>query len=450
MIFASVLALISTPFKAVEPPNLPDLIARLKPSVVSLTAKEADGTSTGTGFVVDSKGTVVTAAHVVQNATVIKATFSDGTERTVKSVKLIDSERDYALLELEPGTYRAVPMGDSAAVREGESVVAIGSPFGLQFTTTTGIISALRPLDWEKPLRSGEPAYLQFSAPISPGNSGGPLFDANGNVIGVNVFKRREGENLNFAVAINEVKRAIATGASNGNENWVIVSAKRKSPYPDQRWAIYNGKSLPSSLTAIRKELAAGWRITTIAEGHERWIVLYAKGIDLEDQQILSGPDFPREKIKDLWKQDFYITACVYSGDSWNVVMSHSKRFTNQSYKTGAAFDADYIKKKWGEGYIATTIESGGGLVVHVMSQVRTERVDASAVTVERVVPGDIAKRAEDRKWLVGANQFSGKWVLIYANDPEIEEQSVFIGSVYPEKWIRAQWDKGWDITVIR
>jgi hypothetical protein len=435
-----------------SPPNLPDLIERVKPSVVSLRVDVDDKMmSTGTGFIVSTDGRVVTAAHVVEKYQAIEATFDDGTKKKVPTVEYVDAERDIAILKLEPGTYKPCALGDSNTIRDGDTVLAIGSPYGLAFTSTIGIVSARRPLDWQKMLPKGTPpTYIQFSAAISPGNSGGPLFDLKGNVIGVNVFKRKEGENLNFAVAINEVKSMLTIQRQTGTERWVVVSSKRKKPLTDQAYVIYRGENLMEAKKEIQERLDNGWRITNLAEGTNRWVVLYAKGINYGEQQLFRSTTFPTDEIKKRWSNGYYVTTCVYGTNAWNIVFTKSSEFKNQSYNVSSVYDKEWVQKKWADGFTIATLETSGPNIIHLMDQKSDSRVDTSWTTATQIDQKQIREKKEKKEFLVSVHNFKGDWLLVFARDPEIEDQSVTFGNVYPEEWIKAQWKKGWDITVIR
>ena len=163
----------------------------------------------GTGFVIDSKGDIVTNNHVVSGATSIKVNFPDG-----KSVKATlvgsDAGTDLAVIKVDPSSATLVPLtlGDSSTVQTGQAVFAIGSPFGLADSLSAGIVSATgRTIDSP----SGRPIAnaIQTDAAINHGNSGGPLLDANGQVIGVNSQIESESggnDGVGFAIPVNTVK----------------------------------------------------------------------------------------------------------------------------------------------------------------------------------------------------------------------------------------------------
>lgn len=158
--------------------------------------------SLGSGFVIDTEGYVITNNHVIENATEIEVLFNDG-KKTRTKAKLIgrDKKTDLALLKVKPGPYlKPVSLGDSDKTKVGESVVAIGNPFGYSHTVTAGIISAKNRVIGQGPFDN----FLQTDASINFGNSGGPLFNANGEVIGINSAISASGQGLGFAIPINQ------------------------------------------------------------------------------------------------------------------------------------------------------------------------------------------------------------------------------------------------------
>lgn len=158
----------------------------------------------GSGFFVHEDGFIVTNAHVVSQASEISVTTSEG-RRLVADVVGADEATDLALLRTrEPGPFPVLPLGDSALVRPGDWVVAIGNPFGLNHSVTAGIISAVGRRE-VTPRGLVYADFLQFDAAINLGNSGGPLIDIYGQVIGVNTAMR-SGNDIGFAVPSNMLK----------------------------------------------------------------------------------------------------------------------------------------------------------------------------------------------------------------------------------------------------
>jgi putative serine protease PepD len=167
----------------------------------------------GTGFVYDKQGDIVTAAHVVSGASKISVRFSDGT--TAKATLVgSDPSSDTAVIHVSVSSDRLTPLAlaDSSTVKPGEGVLAIGSPFGYAESITAGIVSAVH-RDIDAPNGFAIPNAIQTDAPINHGNSGGPLIDASGKVVGVNVQIATDGQSgaganagVGFAVPSNTVK----------------------------------------------------------------------------------------------------------------------------------------------------------------------------------------------------------------------------------------------------
>jgi len=165
-------------------------------------------TGTGTGFIISADGEVVTNAHVVDGADSVKVTLADGREFDA-TVKGIDTATDIALLKIDASDLPTVQFGDSAQAKVGENVIAIGNPFGLGTSVTTGIVSAIGRDLGEGPFDN----FIQTDAAINRGNSGGPLFDGTGQVIGMNtaIISPTGGSvGLGFAVPSDMVKRVVA------------------------------------------------------------------------------------------------------------------------------------------------------------------------------------------------------------------------------------------------
>ncbi|MCA8985250.1 MAG: S1C family serine protease [Planctomycetaceae bacterium] len=200
--------LAGAPQPSAEELKLPDLIERAEPAVVRINTRSSDGYSVGSGFVVSSNGTVVTNYHVIEGAKEANVEFSDGTKAEVLGFKHYDAAYDIAIIQIavpDKGL-TVLPLADAPS-KKGESVVAFGAPLGLSFTTTQGIISAIRSEE-EMQGQMGlelKGTWLQTSTPISPGNSGGPLVNLFGSVVAMNTMQLTSGQNLNFAVSAQDV-----------------------------------------------------------------------------------------------------------------------------------------------------------------------------------------------------------------------------------------------------
>ena len=168
----------------------------------------------GSGILINSQGLIITNNHVVENADRIVVHFYDGTERPAR---LVGSDRftDIAVLKVEgTGTARVARLGDSDSLRVGEWVVAIGSPRGLDWTVTAGVVSATHRLGVGSRAVAGLEDFIQTDTAINPGNSGGPLLNLRGEVVGMNalILSQSQGsEGLGFAIPSNLLKTIAET-----------------------------------------------------------------------------------------------------------------------------------------------------------------------------------------------------------------------------------------------
>jgi serine protease Do len=163
--------------------------------------------SVGSGVVINKQGHILTNAHVIEGANVIEVLLAKNRQKLTAKVLGTDLKTDLALLKIS-GNVGLVPLqlGDSDALRVGDPVIAIGNPFGYSHTVTSGIISAKGRVIGNGPYDN----FLQTDASIHPGNSGGPLLDINGRVIGINTAVSEEGVGIGFAIPINIAKQITA------------------------------------------------------------------------------------------------------------------------------------------------------------------------------------------------------------------------------------------------
>ncbi|MBG0565490.1 S1C family serine protease [Actinoplanes aureus] len=194
------------------PSDLVGAAAQALPGVVSVQVRTSSGRASGSGFVFDDRGHIVTNSHVVAGGGAVSVVGADGRRLTAEVVGT-DPGSDIAVLRVSPGrALRPLPLADPRTVRVGEPVLAVGSPLGLSGTVTAGIVSAL---DRQVSLGgAGRQPAVQTDASINPGNSGGPLVNARGQVVGVNtaIATLEGGGNIGigFAVPI-ERARQVAT-----------------------------------------------------------------------------------------------------------------------------------------------------------------------------------------------------------------------------------------------
>ena len=222
------------------------LYSRRATGVVTIYADlGADGQSQGSGFIVDDEGTILTNAHVVTNvatssdvqgARALYVEFRDG-ERVPAAIVGWDLFNDVGVVRVDPDDHgvQAVPLGDSGAVRVGEPVAAIGSPFGNQSSLAVGVVSATgRSIDSLTSDYAVADA-IQIDAPINRGNSGGPLFDARGRVIGINAQIRSDSgtaEGVGFAIPINVARRALEQLEQTGRVSYAYIGVTTQDVTP--------------------------------------------------------------------------------------------------------------------------------------------------------------------------------------------------------------------------
>jgi S1-C subfamily serine protease len=195
---------------------VPTDVSGIYKKVVYIASRTAQGQASGSGFVVDSKGTIVTNDHVVEGARNVSVRFTENGDPIPAKVVGADPSTDVAVLDVDEskveGGLEPLELGDSKAIEPGQPAIAIGSPFGLQGTVTSGIVSALN-REIQAPNGFSISGVIQTDAAINPGNSGGPLLDGEGRVIGINSQIATNGTDANsgvgFAVPIDTVKQVV-------------------------------------------------------------------------------------------------------------------------------------------------------------------------------------------------------------------------------------------------
>lgn len=213
--------------------GLPELYDMLDQSVVSVTSYGAQSAQ-GSGFIYSKKGYIVTNNHVVDGANHVEVTFTDGTTVNADIVGT-DPYTDLAVLKVSKKGLDPVDLGNSTKVEVGQEAIAIGNPFGLKSSMTSGIISAKG-----RTIRAQQgfsmPNILQTDAPINPGNSGGPLLNKYGKVVGVNTaIDTQTGtfSGVGFAIPANTVRRVVPEIISHGDYNHPYIGVRGLNVGPD-------------------------------------------------------------------------------------------------------------------------------------------------------------------------------------------------------------------------
>ena len=164
------------------------------------------GEASGSGFIVESSGTIVTSLHVVENLVEGAVRLANGDIYDGLTVSNFDERRDLAIVQIAGFDLPTLPLGNSGEVRPGDSVLLVGGPLGLEGSVSSGIVSAVRQDDRGSTI-------IQTDAAASPGNSGGPMVNSQREAVGVVAFKREGGENLNFVIPINYARGLLASPA---------------------------------------------------------------------------------------------------------------------------------------------------------------------------------------------------------------------------------------------
>jgi putative serine protease PepD len=188
-----------------------------KEAVTYIVADTSEGEATGSGFVISKDGLIVTNEHVVDGATQVQVKVGTSGQAQSATVVGADPSRDLALLKVDGHDLHTLSLGDSSSVGVGDATYAIGNPYGLDHTLTTGVVSALQ-RNLQAPDGSTISGAIQTDAALNPGNSGGPLLDSEGKVLGVNAQIQTgsadgaEGGNvgIGFAIPASTVKAFVA------------------------------------------------------------------------------------------------------------------------------------------------------------------------------------------------------------------------------------------------
>jgi len=185
--------------------DIPTIAKAANGAIVSIVMSDKDShaIAQGSGFLINNDGVILTNYHVIAEGSSAVVKLPDGTFYVVDGVLASDKVRDVAVIKAHGSNFRTLTLGNSDQLQVGEEVVAIGNPLSLESTVSNGIVSGIRTV------QDKGGAFLQVTTPISPGSSGGPLFNMAGEVVGITTMYLEGGENLNFAIPINDAKRLL-------------------------------------------------------------------------------------------------------------------------------------------------------------------------------------------------------------------------------------------------
>ncbi len=235
--------------------------------------------SLGSGFLISADGYILTNNHVVDKATDIKVALADG---RIFDAKLVGKspDIDIALIKIEAHGLPSAVLGNSDAAEVGDMVIAIGNPFGLSHTVTSGIISAKGRVIGIGPYDN----LIQTDAAINPGNSGGPLFNSNGEVLGINTVIIASGQNLGFAIPITMVKEVLPAIKAKGRPDMGWLGVEAQPVTPDLAAAF----GLPEPVGAVVTRVTKGGPAEKA--GLKRGDVI----VELDGKKILVPAELPR------------------------------------------------------------------------------------------------------------------------------------------------------------
>jgi len=219
--------------------SVAELAAKVRDStvVVSVAGRDGERSSLGAGFVIDKSGLIATNLHVIGEARPISVTLADGRRLETIEIHATDRAMDLAVIRVKANDLKPLELGDSDALKQGQEVMAVGNPRGLEHSVVSGVVSAVRVMD-------GKP-MLQLAMPIEQGNSGGPVLDRQGRVEGVVTMKSVVTENLGFAVAINALKPLLKKPNPVRIDQWLTIGALDErdwAPLMGGRWRRHAGR----------------------------------------------------------------------------------------------------------------------------------------------------------------------------------------------------------------
>lgn len=237
-----ILVLIPSAFVRGQDPKTVEALAEdAKESIAVLyyTDREGKQRGLGTGFVISTDGLIATNLHVIGEARPVHVQLADGSKHEATVIHASDRKFDLAIVKIKADKLRPLPLGDSNKLKQGQGIVALGHPVGLKYSVVAGVLSGRRDMDGV--------SMLQLAIPVEQGNSGGPVLDMQGRVIGIVTMKSLVTNNLGFAVPVDALKRIHERPNPIAMENWLTIGALDKTEWKTlyaARWRQRSGRIL--------------------------------------------------------------------------------------------------------------------------------------------------------------------------------------------------------------
>ena len=304
--------------------DLADVIEQAEKSVLRIEVEGAQGGGLGSGYIVQDDGLFVTNVHVMAGASKAVAHFSNGETAKITGTYVIDENRDICVCQLEGSSYVPIPFSVDTP-RKGASVIALGAPHGLSFSATTGIVSAIRGQK-EARQQMGRPrlegTWIQVDAALSPGNSGGPLINQQGEVVGMSTLASSgRAQNLNFGISAEDIATAVDTAKKRQLKNFEDGIAKvsmgeqssdsesgsrsniERQPIPEFALEQYIAIGKQQYRTLVSEYRKSSTKATSLVRQYKKGETYLPRGSGGSDMGILRGKTkdqyfFRNEKVK--------------------------------------------------------------------------------------------------------------------------------------------------------
>ncbi|MDB6073421.1 MAG: htrA 1, partial [Verrucomicrobiaceae bacterium] len=257
------------------------IVEKVKPSIVKIIQMGREGADgLGSGFIISEDGLIATNMHVVGQARRLQVETSDGKTYEVKSVHASDHHVDLAILRVAAKGLKPLVLGNSDETKQGQPIVAMGNPQGLAFSVVQGVVSAIREVEGN--------SMIQLAVPIEQGNSGGPLMDRQGRVLGMLTLKSTRTENLGFAMPVNELKKLMAKPNPVPMERWLTIGV-----LDPRLWKPLLGARWTQRATVVKSEQPGegfGGRTLCLSQGAEPSMPFeVAVSVKLDDESGAAG-----------------------------------------------------------------------------------------------------------------------------------------------------------------